>query len=280
MRNTHHSLMGPWVPSRLVDAGPVHHPRWSGRMQRLALERRLAAGGIPTRRGRRRERAYLRRVEKKRRRLAERRPRPGVPRPPPQRASSRNWLARLGKPGRVIVLARCALASCRKPHTQRRPRFQASSRPGPTGAFSLLEGWNAYCSTRHRVRAAYERQRERTLARRAIWSPCAAPGCGRRVLRQDMRPEGGRFVPRPGRPRRFCDANCRQRAYRVDHPAYQAVSEWSPTPCRSCGGRIASTGRPGRPPTRCAACRESMSAASIVVQETMAVDQETEARRQ
>ena len=221
------------------------------------------------------ERAYLRLVDKKLRREAERRPRPGVPRPTPRR-NSRTWQARVGKEPRVIVIALCALPSCGRRHSQRRPRFQASSRPVESGAYDLLPQWPAYCSTKHRMRAAYERRRDRTLARRVPLTVCAAPRCGRRIAVQRLRREGGRYVPRRGRPRRCCGPICRQRAYRAANPSPPPSAVYA-EPCRSCGGRIAASGRPGRPPTRCADCRESMTAATSAT--SIVVSEEIEARR-
>ena len=263
----HQSLFGGWGGPSRVGSGPAKSPRRTQRMARLALERRLAKAGVPPRRGRRPERQYLRRVEKARRREAERRPRP----------SSRPWQARVGKPPRVIVQAECALPTCHKPHTQRRPRWQTTGRPGPKGAYTLLPQWRAFCCTPHRMRDAYERRRDRTLARRVPQTVCA--GCGRTIAVQRQRREGGRYVPRRGRPRRCCGPICRQRAYRLANPAAPQPFAFYPIPCRDCGERIAASGRPGRPPTRCADCRESMPAASVVVQEAMDVDQETEAQR-
>ena len=264
--NTHRSLFGGWGGPSLIDDGPAYPkaPRRTRRMLRLALEKALAAAGIPKRRGRRAEHQYLRRVEKDRRRREEtERRRPGAHRQ--RQANGRSLLARLGKPPRVIVIALCALPSCRRPHSQRRPQFQASRRPGASGAYDLLPQWRAFCCTRHRLRYAYERRRARTLARRVSLTVCAAPGCGRSIAVQRLRREGGRYVPRRGRPRRCCGPICRQRAYRATHPSPPSPPGFYPTPCRSCGERIAASGRPGRPPTRCADCRESMAPVGVEV---------------
>ena len=276
LRNRTQSLFGGWGGPSRIDDGPAYprRPRRTGRTERLALESRLATAGFPPRRGRRRERQYLRRVEKARRREAERRPRRGGPRLRP-RPSSRTWQARVFKDPRVIVVALCSLASCRKPHTQRRPQFQASRRPGAGGAHDLLPGWPAYCCTPHRMRDAYERRRDRTLARRVPQTVCA--GCGRRIAVQRLRSEGGRYVPRRGRPRRCCDRNCRQRAYRAAHPSPPRGLAFYDDPCRSCGARIVASGRPGRPPTRCAGCR--VPAPQTPVIPVQAGIQEIEAQR-
>ena len=264
--NIHRSLFGGWGGPSLIDDGPAYPkaPRWTGRSERLALERRLAEhAGVPPRRGRRKERAYLRLVDKKRRREAERRPWPGAPRPR-SRPSSRTWQARVGKPPRVIVIALCALPSCSRPHSQRRPRFQASRRPDASGAYDLLPQWRAFCSTRHRMRYAYERRRARTMARRVPLTVCAAPGCRRRIAVQRQRREGGRYVPRRGRPRRCCGPICRQRAYRAANPSPPRVLAFYDAPCRGCGVRIAASGRPGRPPTRCAGCRVTAATTPVI----------------
>ena len=264
--NTTRQLFGGWGGPSLINDGPAYpkRPRWTARSERLALERRLAKAGCPPRRGRRPERRYLRLVDKRRRREAERRPRPGAPRPR-SRPSSRTWQARAFMPPRVIVIALCALSSCRRPHSQRRPQFQASRLPGASGAYDLLPQWRAFCCTTHRMRYAYERRRARTLARRVPQTACG--GCGRTIVVQGQRREGGRTRLRRGPLRRFCGPVCRQRAYRLANPAAPSPPGFYPIPCRDCGERIAASGRPGRPPTRCADCRESMPAATVVVQE-------------
>ena len=271
LRNTHRSLFGGWGGPSLIDDGPAYPkpPRRTGRTLRLALEKALVAVGIPKRRGRRPEHQYHRREEKDHRRREEtERRRPGAHRQ--RQANGRSLLARLGKEPRVIVLAVCNLPSCKRRHSQRRPRWQTTGLPGERGAYTLLQSWPAYCSTRHRLRAWWERQRALPIWRTCEW-------CGRRILAQPMQIEGDRFFPRRGRPRRFCDATCRQQAYRQAHPAAPAPIAFYDTPCRSCGERIAASGRPGRPPTRCAGCRVTAPTTSVIP--VQAGIQEIEAQR-
>ena len=243
---------------------------------RRALEGLYRDNGIPTRRGRRQERrSHTTPAEERRRaRLLEEQTRGLRRRPPPprpvakKRRGRRTALQYVGRPnpGRRVVVVACALESCGKMHTQRRPVYQ--TRPGQpdkrraswTVPFLLRDGFPAYCCPRHRWRAAWERRRARTRARRLTWTTCE--WCGRRITAQPMRADLS--GPRCGRPRRFCNAYCRQRAYRAAHPAAPQPFAVYPIPCRDCGARIAASGRPGRPPSRCATCRVTIPAKTEV----------------
>ncbi len=228
---------------------------WSAKRRRT-MEKALREGGIPPRRGRRTERRAHPTAEEQRQRRADSeklqdlayRRRWGRPRPPTsasrsaRRPKRRTAMHYLGRPSRVLAIVRCALPSCGKVHHQRRPPFQVG-RPGQLGVGELLPPWVGYCCPAHRMRAAYERRRQGV----PTWTPCGAPGCGKPV---EQRLRG--MMPAPGRPRDFCDRRCQRRAYRSAHPS--APATFYPDLCRSCGGRIDSTGRPGRPPVLCADC--------------------------
>ncbi len=224
------------------------------------MERALREGGIQPRRGRRKERASHPSAEEQRRsaeafeklqdqayRRRHGRPRPRTSASMSPRSKRRTWQHYLGRPSRVLAIVRCALPSCRRVHHQRRPPFQVG-RPGPLDVGELLEPWVGYCCTAHRQRAAYERRRLGV----GTWTTCGATGCGKRVP-QRLRTIRGQFWPAPGRPRDFCNSAHRQRAYRAAHPSTPAA--FYAEPCKSCGGQMASTGRPGRPPVLCADCR-------------------------
>ena len=239
----------------------------SSAKRRRVVERQFRKAGIPPRRGRRQERrSHPTPAEERRKARALEEQGRGLRRPPPRpaqrrkptRRTSEQYRGRVNTARRVVVVA-CALTSCRKVHTQRRPVFQ--TRPGkPPVPFLLLARYKAYCCPRHRWRAAYERLKPL----REPWAWCEADDCGEA------------FVPSPlGRPARFCTPRCRRRTYRALHPARLAA--FYDIPCRGCGVRIAASGRPGRPPTRCAGCR--VTAPKTPLTPVQVGSQEIEAQR-
>lgn len=202
--------IGGWGPSPLgIDDMTPRMPRNTGRTRRLLVEKKLADAGIPRRRGRGSERRYLRRVEKERRAEADRPRRPGPHGRPRRRPGRRPWQVQRFKPHREIVLAVCALTTCQRVHSQRRPHWQTTGFPGPTGAFTLRPEYRTYCCTEHRVEAW--RLTHRIYDEGTV---CAGPDCSEWVPR----------TPRPGRPSDYHAPRCKQRAYRARRAALAALA--------------------------------------------------------
>ena len=165
---------------------------------------------------------------------------------------------------RVSALAACWNPECRdadgypRIFLTMRPRFQCRRTP---------DGWTinpdvpAYCRDRCRQRAAHLRRGAPVDA--VVGGICDE--CGRDILPRNASRRGGRVRYRAGRPRRFCGRDCRQKAYRRDHPV--SIVPLPPTTCRGCGAAIPRAHGPGRPRVVCDDCRAKVptSATSIAI---------------